>query len=346
MTPEELASARAELDGRVAAARETGDPAQLADALTRRASVAAVLEQWSDADRDLDEATSCWLEADDVGSRARSTYVRAGILVRLPERIHEAEALYRSAAAMAQVAGDRETITKSLEGLAAILGGRGDVSGAMAQHQLIADQARQAGDAAGLCDALRNIGSMAQAQGRPNQALRVFERSLDAAKKSGDAGRILRGRMDKRAQQAFAAAPGPMESLDTIAADAKAHGAFDLAGQAELQRGAELMRSGDADGALLAAETARALALETHQPVVYVMACILVSETCEAKGDRPGVLAILLTCKQTMEQNFGKDAGRPVVQVLDSLEERWGAEGLQTALVAYRRRIKRRMPQA
>ncbi|MCP4805542.1 MAG: tetratricopeptide repeat protein [Proteobacteria bacterium] len=346
MTPEELQEARSELDSRVAEARQTEDPALLADALTRRASVSAVLEIWGDADRDLAEACDCWLQADDVGSRARSTYVRGGILARMPDRQEDAEALYRQAAAMGRVAGDRETEMKALESVAAVLGGRGDLEGAMAQHQLIADMCREAGDQAGLADALRNIAAMWQARGRPNQALKVFERALAASRKSADPGRILRGRMDKRAQQAFASHPGTMESLEDLAAEAKEQGSFDLSGQAELQRGAELMRQGNADDAALAGETARALALETHQPVVYVMACLLISETCEAKGDRPGVLAILLTCKQTMEQSFGKEAGRPVVQVLDSLEERWGAEGLQTALVEYRRRIARRMPQA
>lgn len=346
MTPEELQAARNELDSRVAQARDDGDPAGLADALTRRASVSAVLELWDEADRDLAEADGAWLAADDVGSRARSTYVRAGILARMPARQSDAEALYKQAAAMGRVAGDRETETKSLEGVAAVLGGRGDLEGAMAQHQLIADICRQAGDQAGVADALRSVAAMWQARGRPNQALKVFQRALAAAQKSGDPGRILRGRMDKRAQQAFASHPGDMESLDAIAADAHEQGSFDLSGQAELQRGAELMRQGDADEAAMSGEKARQLALETHQPVLYVMACLLISETREAKGDRPGVLAILLTCKQTMEQSFGKEAGQPVVQVLDSLEERWGAEGLQAALVEYRKRMARRMPQA
>jgi hypothetical protein len=56
------------------------------------------------------------------------------------------------------------------------------------------------------------------------------------------------------------------------------------------------------------------------------------------------VIAILLTCKASLERHFGKPMGEPVVRILDSLPQRWGVEPFQAALAEYRQRVRQRAP--
>jgi len=81
---------------------------------------------------------------------------------------------------------------------------------------------------------------------------------------------------------------------------------------------------------------AKEAALEAVDPFLYVLASAALAQAREAAGDRVGALTALFTCKASLEDLLGPEAGAQVVAMIDALEARWGAGAFQVALAAYR----------
>ncbi len=67
----------------------------------------------------------------------------------------------------------------------------------------------------------------------------------------------------------------------------------------------------------------------------YVIASLLMADAQDKQGNRVSVLMALLTCRAVLMEELGEAAAVAVDNVLNSLAERWGQDGLQTALAGY-----------
>ena len=73
----------------------------------------------------------------------------------------------------------------------------------------------------------------------------------------------------------------------------------------------------------------------------FALACILMSRAYEGLGDRPAVIEVLLYGKTTLEKAQGKAAGKPFLDLLNTLETRWGKDELLKARLTYREHMQR-----
>ncbi len=336
----EATEALVELSRRV---EEAEDDEVLADALSRRAGLYTAQGNYEAAEKDIKQASDVWFRLDRPQEHGRTEYARARIVAQAD--IGVSTDIFRRAAAISRLAGDTDYELKSREGAAAALGSLGDYAGSLAEYQATAHRLEELGEPVALVRNLRSQAALLQLVGRPNKALQAFDAAVETARGSGNEVLALEARIERRGAVNLTVSPD-REALDELVAEAQRLGVPALAGQARLQLAAEHLREGRIDEAAQAAEQARQEALEELQPIMYLMACITLSEAREAQGDRPGVIEILLTCKQTIQNHFGREAAEPVLKLLDALEDRWGAQGLEQALVVYRERMSARMPQA
>lgn len=315
---------------------EASDDEGLAMALSRRAALYVASGDHEHAELDLKFASDAWFRLDRPRDHGRSEYARARVVAQadLPRAVE----YFRRAAALSRVGEDTEYELKARDGIAAAKGALGDYEGSLAEYQASADRLQQLGDGLALSANLRAQAALLQLVGRPNKALAAFDAAVDAA--AAHPAAALEARIERRGQVNFTVHPD-REPLDALVAEAQALGLPTLAGQARLQLAAEQLREGDAATAAATAELARQQALEKVQPILYLMACITLAEARETLGDRPGVIEILLTCKQTLQEHLGRDAAAPVLKLLDAAEQRWGEQAMQEALVVYRKRAAR-----
>jgi hypothetical protein len=88
------------------------------------------------------------------------------------------------------------------------------------------------------------------------------------------------------------------------------------------------------------ARAAREDALALVDPVGYLTACLLLSETAERQGDHVGALTILFTCRASLADLLGEAGGEPVLALVDALRERWGDAAFDIAMRRYREQFE------
>lgn len=90
------------------------------------------------------------------------------------------------------------------------------------------------------------------------------------------------------------------------------------------------------------AERQKALkASDRERYLRFTLACILMFQAYEGLGDFPAVIEVLLYGKATLEHARGKAAGQPFLDLLNTLEKRWGKTSLLQARSVYREHMKR-----
>jgi len=67
----------------------------------------------------------------------------------------------------------------------------------------------------------------------------------------------------------------------------------------------------------------------------YVIASLLLADAQDKQNNRVSVLVALLTCRAVLMEEMGEEAAISVDNVLNSLGERWGDDGLKTAVSGY-----------
>ncbi|MFZ5478543.1 MAG: hypothetical protein ACOZNI_17365 [Myxococcota bacterium] len=332
-----------EVEAQVRAANTRGDAAAEGDARVRVAGVLTAMGRLADAIAELEKAGPLFVKAGQPAEHAGATWALALLVTRDPKRKGEARDLLLKVRALATLGGRPDLEAKALFRLAMVEADAQDLDAALAW---LATLLEKAPDVRTRIEAHRARAGFFQALGRPNRALSELEAALSLARDAGDARTALQLRLEKRVLQPFTADLGTWESFAVLLEDARAAGDPVLEGAIELQRAGVALRGDRPEEGEQAAQAARAAALASGDVVLYTLACMLIAEARELAGDRSGVLAILLTCKATLEQRFGKEAGRPVVWVLQATEARWGKEATDAALAEYRRMAASRMPQA
>lgn len=173
-------------------------------------------------------------------------------------------------------------------------------------------------------------------------ALADFDRARQLAEASGQEKAALAIRVQRRNAQQLFNSPQPMEDLGTLKQLSLDAAMLDTLGDIQLQEAKAALARQDFDQMLEAADNARKSALQatdTARYIRYLVACLFIANAREALGDRPGVIAILLTCKKSLEQALGKEVGEQVKLLLDSLAVRWGVAELNEAVRIYRERM-------
>ena len=202
------------------------------------------------------------------------------------------------------------------------------------------------GDHDGRLDAIRRMASVASLMGDPKRAFELLSEGMVDAE-AGQA-ELLRARLELNLLARGARAVGPRQALDpkmagvraeplsVLVADAVALGDHGAAGYIRLQMAADANLGGRYDEGGTYSESARQDALQCRDPMLYLLACLSIAEVREKLGDRVGVLTILFTCKATLQDLLGEAAAKPVLGVVHSVEQRWGAEVFEAAMVEYR----------
>jgi hypothetical protein len=119
---------------------------------------------------------------------------------------------------------------------------------------------------------------------------------------------------------------------------------YTVAGHLYFEHVLSAFEAGQHQIALTQAQAARRAALQSYDNnryLNYLLACLLISLIREKMGDYAGVIAILLTCKGTLEDHLGPIIGQQINPLLDALQPRWGEKQFQAALQRYREQMKR-----
>lgn len=291
----------------------------------------------------------------DYGEYSRYLYSQALTLAQLPQERQRAESLWRKSAAAAQMAGRIDLEIKALQRIAPLYANDGDLEGAIAELTALIERMNQhegSARSAELVGIMRDRARLYMTRGIDEQNRIFLDRAhadLEAAAalaRSLDLNKLaLETRLELRALEALRPdSDEPPETFASLRAEAEALGDSGILGSLELEQAMADMRAGEFARAHQHADAARQAALDTPDPVRYLIACMLIAEARENLDDRAGVIAILLTCKASLERLMGDTAGQQVRMVLDSLERRWGHDGVAAALAEYRARVAQRRP--
>ncbi len=286
-------------------------------------------------------------QSGDRAAEAMCLYGQAHTLMNHPQRMPDILPLLRRVVALAEQIGYRTLAVRAHFLLASVVTHtEGDVDGSLAEltraieileagrHEMLApafELAVQVYRTRGTTRWL--LGLMADAQRDLEQAL-AYARQLRAddliLALETDLG-VLAGYTDPALDNtAF---------LDALYEQARLSGQREVLGDIKLHQAITALRRADLATAHQHAEAARLNALEASDPMRYLRywtACLLQFAIYEERAERREALAILLTCKGTLEKYLGQEAGQLITTFLDTLPERWGAADFQAALQAYR----------
>jgi len=326
----------ADLDARAAQARAAGDG--MAEALALQDAAAALIPGG-----DLDGARSrlsraLWLHesADRPRDAAGVNYIQALLEGRLAGDADKARTLLESALSGFGRAGDASMAGRCHMHLASMALGRGDAGTADAHLSSAVQAFSLAGDIGREQAALSSRITTLQLLSRPAEALDLTGRALALAE--GDLGASLKARLARLPllRQAPRTPELPVDSIDAVLADAERAGQLSQSGQARLIRASERQAAGDLQGALVDADAARQAALGVPDPVLYLLACLAVSELHEARGDRLAALTALFTAQASLADLLGEGARKPVLYVIAARRRRWGEPAWQDLIARYR----------
>lgn len=341
-----MSPARTDVDALQREADTAPDPLTRSDALAALAEGRLLTGDEVGALVAMQDAIAAADEVAAFGKHADYAYALGLLRSRDPARTASAEDAWHDAIAHARLAEDAPRELAAWMRLARSAADHGRLDEAQASLDVGARLLDQV-PAPDAIELLRSRARLAYARGMMLSdrvlllaALGDLDDALARAEAAERPDLAVRIRVDRRLHAAWV--PGqPSESLSDLVENVRAQGDLGLLGDLTLEQAASALRAKDRAGGLAAAEEARSQALQARDPVRYLLACLLIAEGREAQGDRPGVLGILLTAKQSLERLLGKEAGTPLLAVLRSLELRWGTEATQAALAAHQARVTR-----
>jgi hypothetical protein len=345
MSPDELRSALTELDGAIADARSRGQALDEADVRARKARLYSQVEQWREGAQELHWAAALACDAGRVDKQAEYLYGKGLLASKDPTLTDASLRALRRAKATARVIG-REPLAQSALGLLGELldkQGRVDLA-TQAMAEQLAGLENQ-GRSKALIKALQRHAVLCYRWNRQtpspslrNDALRSLSQAIAVAEHLSEAREALELRLDRRILRDHAWGNGaPFSSL---LAELELDGDPNPFGGEPLAAAMEALQAGRLEEGLRRADEARGNALRAGDPQRYLLASLLLAEGRDLGGDRAGVLEVLLTCKGTLEQSQGTEAGGRLKVLLDALKGRWGTDETQAALQEYRSRIQ------
>ena len=317
-----------ELEKVIRASRARGDRLGEAEARAEKAQLHSKASEWVEGAQEMHWAARLAYDAGSMALHGQYLYGKGTLLAEAgPSLRGEALSALRKAAAAARVGGNLAVAHQALRlqmDLQAEVH-RWDEAAALAQQ--VIQSLEGLGPSIELVDLLRRQAQLIRRCGGlgPRKALNALARSERLAGHLGQFGRALQARLDAHVLSATLGfdVPSVGELINNTDGPLLAATSAALFGD-------------DPAGAIEAAERARVEALEHGNAPRYLAACLLLAEAHEALDDRKGVLAVLLTCKATLQEERGEDAAQPARDALDALKNRWGSDAVTEALEAYR----------
>ncbi|MFT6234259.1 MAG: tetratricopeptide (TPR) repeat protein [Myxococcota bacterium] len=198
------------------------------------------------------------------------------------------------------------------------------------------------GDEESVFDAYRFRTFALQMAGSVHDAFACLTEAMELAKRRGRDDALLSFRLDlhQLADHPLLADEIAREPLHQLAKDAEEAGHPTLAAQVHLTEASEHIRKRRQAEAIACAERAREIALTGPSPMVYLVSCLLIAEAEEQRHNRIGCLTALFTCQASLGDLLGERARVPVLQVIDSLEPRWGPAVFAEAMTGYRAQFR------
>lgn len=190
-----------------------------------------------------------------------------------------------------------------------------------------------------LVEALRGRAVIHQARGQLDRALGDLDQSVIVAKDVGDPAQLLQAQWHHKSIHDVLH-PDNVISIDAFIDTVRAIGDRTGTAQRALEQAQRSIRAGDHERADTHAERARDASLDSPDPARYLIATMIIAESRARRGDRAGVLETLLTSRRTLTDMLGPAGGHQIQIVLDSLEQRWGRDGIRQALSEYRQRAR------
>jgi hypothetical protein len=170
-----------------------------------------------------------------------------------------------------------------------------------------------------------------------------LDRALAVAQESGQQQLVLQVRIQRQLLQDEAS----VDSLDSLRQKAQQLGNLPAISDVQLQQAVAALQNSRFQQALELAQSARNAARDTddlYSPVRYLSASLIMAEAHELMGDRPGVLADLLTCRTYLSHRLGQEVGKQMDTILDALSQRWGKTAMAEAVTAYQKRAQEEGP--
>ncbi len=319
-----------------ATARALGESGREARALSEYATAAIGDRDVVGAGRALERAAALFAQLGDNAEEAKTRYGMAILLARVRPghaAILENLGLAESAA---RRAGDPRLVGRVLDRQAALLCGQQRYADAAAKLAEVAEILERLGDHENRLDTLRRLAMLVQLAGQPERALELLAAAMVGGAPSS--AQMLRARLELQLLGRQLGAT--TESLEGILADAVKAGDHGAAGYLQLQLAGDAIQGGRLPrGAWYTAE-AKKSALECTDPILYLLASMMLAEIQEKEDDRLGVLNTLFTCKATLEDLLGQSAATPVLAVIHTVEQRWGEEAFGAVMERYRAQFR------
>ncbi|MBC04268.1 MAG: hypothetical protein CMJ34_13360 [Phycisphaerae bacterium] len=250
-----------------------------------------------------------------------------------------AERMFSAASGLAEEAGNHDVQAKALGLLAGRRIARGDHRGAAQLHRTASVLRDEVGDPAGVLEHAVGEATALQLAGDPGQGFDLLSAALDHIRPDAGKGVPWRAVLEARAMSVWlarqAGVPGSEDgALDGILSDAEDLGERGIAGWIRLQGSNVATQQGRREEAVSLAEAARADALATRDPALYLQAALLSARHLEADGDDAGVLKMLHTARGTLGDLLGVDGQKPLLEVIRATHERWGDARYEAARAA------------
>jgi len=239
------------------------------------------------------------------------------------------ERMFSAAAGLAETAGDHDIQAQALGHLASRCTTRGDHAAAARLQRIASELRDEVHDLSGVLQHVMAASTSWMLAGDAGRGFDLLSAALDHVRP--EAGKTVPWSLVLVARAAVvwlarsARVPGSEDTtLDDILSDAVDLGERGAAGQIRLQAAARATEAGDIPRAATLAEAARADALATRNPVLYLQAAMLTAQHREATRDDVGALKMLHTARGTLHDLLGADGARPVLEVLRATHQRWG----------------------
>lgn len=325
-------------------ARAQGQPLREAELRAQLAEVHSQAKQWREAAQELHWAAQLALQKGAMALHAEYLFEKGERLTHAPELAASAARALRKAGAAAKVSGKLPLALTAAQALVTLEVEQQAWDRAASATGEVIELLDSLGRRAELCDALEKRASYLHRMDRetPSElsregALRDMGRAVALAELQDDLRRSVELRLMRRILRDFVWEEGaPISAL---------HGELELDHDADpfadesIGQAMAALQAGMSETGARHATAARDAALDSADPLRYMLASLLLAEAAELAGDQPSALSALLSCKATLEKSQGKKAGQPIRLVLDALRHRWGDAAMADAIQAYSERL-------
>lgn len=334
----------AHIQAQIQQARASGQPLREAELRSDLSEIHSKAQDWRSAAQELHWAAQLALQAGAIAMHAEYLFEKGERLTHEAELKESAARALRKASAAAKVAGRLPLALSASRALVALEVEQQAWDKAASATSEVIELLDSMGRRAELCDALEKRASYLHRMDReqPSErsregALRDMGRAVALAELQDDLRRSVELRLMRRILRDFVWEEGaPISAL---------HGELEMDHDADpfadesIGQAMSALQAGMSETGARHATAARDAALESADPLRYMLASLLLAEAAELSGDQPQALAALLSCKATLEKSQGKKAGQPIRLVLDALRQRWGDAAMADAIQAYSERL-------